>query len=234
MQYGDVFVPRRGEQFAVICALLEHLPLASVLELGCGTGALTAEILSSRPTLTITAIDGSTAMLELAKDRLTSFHHRVTLLSADLGDRSWRSGNFGAIVSCLAVHHLVDDQKYELLRDIYRMLAPGGVFVNADLSLPAQPATVELAAAQWDACAAVQSVEEFGNSLAYNTFKKTRWNTHRYPDPVDHPTTLASSLRWLTEIGFEGTDVPWAFGGHSVVTATRPLLYCGDESDDQC
>jgi len=222
VQYGDAFVPRRREQVAVICALLDSLPQATVLELACGEGILTAEILREHPPVVVTAVDASAAMLAAARRRLAPFGSRASLIEADLTDESWRTGWYGAAVTSLAVHHLDDAGKRAMMRAVYELLSPGGVYVQADLMLPATPVATAVAAALWDTSVEHQSLALYGGDDAHAAFLHARWNTFRFPDPVDHPATVVDQLSWLADAGFVGVDVPWAFAGHAILTATRP------------
>ncbi|MEU4711165.1 methyltransferase domain-containing protein [Nocardia salmonicida] len=222
--YGEAFVPRRREQFAMLCALIDPLPTPSVLELGCGTGLLTAEILRAYPAAVVTAIDSSETMLAEASRRLAPFGDRSDLRTVDLLDRAWRTGTYGAVVTSLAVHHLDDVQKRDLIQAVYDRLAPGGVFAQADLTRPATPRITTLAAATWDASVGDQSIELFGDDEALDAFRRSRWNTFHFPDPVDRPATLVHTIGWLHEAGFVGIDVPWAFAGHTVLSAMRPRV----------
>jgi 2-polyprenyl-3-methyl-5-hydroxy-6-metoxy-1,4-benzoquinol methylase len=69
----EVIVPRRGEQLAMMVDLLPLPPDAqvSVLDLGSGFGVLTEQILIRFPRATVTCVDGSSAIIELARDRLS-------------------------------------------------------------------------------------------------------------------------------------------------------------------
>jgi tRNA (cmo5U34)-methyltransferase len=221
-RYGDAFVPRRREQISVVCALLDGLPSPAVLELACGEGILTAELLYTYPKLTITAVDASTAMLVAAQQRLAPFGERVRLVEADLADERWRVGTYGAVVTSLAVHHLNDVGKGALMRTVHGLLAPGGVYVQADLVSPATPVTTALAAEQWEGTVEYQSRAMYGGAEAYAAFRHSRWNTFRHPDPVDQPASVADQLRWLADAGFVDVDLPWAFAGHAILTAARP------------
>jgi len=59
----------------------------------------------------------------------------------DLLDRSWPQVNFPvrAMVSSLTIHHLEGLAKLVLFREVFNLLAPGGVFLIADLVEPAHP-----------------------------------------------------------------------------------------------
>jgi tRNA (cmo5U34)-methyltransferase len=222
LRFGDAFVPRRQEQITVICSLLAQMPRPAVLELGCGDGILTAEILRAFPSATMTAVDSSAIMLEAARRRLSTVGSRVQLVQAALAGTSWRTGVYGAVVTLLAVHHLDHAGKRDLFRAVYRLLAPAGVYVQADLFLPATPPAAGSAAQQWDALAEAQSESLYGSSQAYEAFRESQWNTFRFPDPVDQPAALTDQLAWLADAGFTGIDATWVLAGHAVLTATRP------------
>ncbi len=215
--YGDAFVPRRSEQFDVICDLLRELPLSEVLELGCGDGGLTERILGASHRVRVTAVDSSASMLRLARSRLASFADRVEFCGGVVEDTGvMEAGRFGAVISSLVVHHLDDVEKRRLYQSVFTALVPGGVLLLADLIRPAGAATLSLAADRWDTevCAA--------NPAAVGPFETSRWNTFRFPDPVDRPSRVGEHLRGLAEAGFADADVCWLYAGHAVLYARRP------------
>jgi tRNA (cmo5U34)-methyltransferase len=217
VRYGDAFVPRRKEQFDVVCDLLAALPRPDVLELGCGDGRLTEHLLGRLPQVRVTAVDASAGMLRLARDRLTAFPGRVTLRHAGMEDRAaLGDGPYGAVVTSLAVHHLDDPAKRALYRLVRASLAPGGPLVMADLVSPAGPAPLAVAADRWDAEVRATDPE------AAVPFEAARWNTFRFPDPVDRPSRVGEHLDWLAGAGFCDVDVCWVYAGHAVLHARRP------------
>jgi len=108
-------------------ALLGRRP-ARVLDLGAGTGMLAARIAEAHPACRLVLLDGAAAMLERAGERLGG---RADLVVGDLRD-PLPAGPFDAVVSALAIHHLDDGAKRDLLRRVHDALVPGGVFVNAE------------------------------------------------------------------------------------------------------
>jgi len=104
-------------------------------DLGCGAGALAAAMRSRFPQAAGVLIDSSEPMLSAARQQLTSAG-AFEFVAADLAAPAWAqpyaSRPFDAIVSGYAIHHLPDARKQALYAEIFRLLRPGGVFVNIE------------------------------------------------------------------------------------------------------
>ncbi len=102
-----------------------------VLDLGAGTGLLSALLSAAVPEVRLTLVDAAPKMLAVAAERLAArdVSHRVVV--ADLAD-PLPAGRYDAVVSALAIHHLDDAGKRDLYRRVAATLVPGGVFVNAE------------------------------------------------------------------------------------------------------
>jgi release factor glutamine methyltransferase len=85
-----VLIPRPGTETVVerCLALLEGLAEPEVLDVGAGSGAIALAIADEHPGARVTAIDSSTAALEVAAANVerTGLGARVTLLHRDLAD----------------------------------------------------------------------------------------------------------------------------------------------------
>src|SRR5690606_13172086 len=164
-------------------------------------------------------LDGSQTMLEHARRRLARFGGRFRASLIELGDLSWRGRfeGFHAVVSSLAIHHLDDEGKRRLFKDLLAMLSPGGVVIIADLVAPASKRGTALAAEAWDHAVREQS-RETGAGEAFAAFERLRWNMYRYPDEddVDKPSRILDQLKWLEEAGFQRVDVYWTYAGHAI------------------
>lgn len=95
-----------------------------LLDAGCGTGRLTAELLQVLPQGRVVALDISQNMVRSACEYLKpQFGERVTAVAADLQDLPFDNVLDG-IVSTAAFHWVPDHDK--LFRGLYRALRPGG------------------------------------------------------------------------------------------------------------
>lgn len=226
LTYGDLFVPDRETQIDAICSLIDgRVGNGDVVELCCGDGSLAQAVLERHPPCRVFGLDGSPAMLHRARVRLAGAGTRFRPVPFDLEDTSWRSRyrECSAVVSSLALHHLTDREKEQLFGDVAAMLGRRGVFVFADVMLPASRAGIRFAARRWDEAVRRRSLERYGDERGMEAFEHLSWNAFRYPDTeVDHLATLPEHLTWLSKAGFDPLDVVWAYAGHAVVSAIRP------------
>jgi tRNA threonylcarbamoyl adenosine modification protein (Sua5/YciO/YrdC/YwlC family) len=121
----------------------DELALASgtgarmVLDLGTGTGQTARRLLERHPEAFLVGIDESPVMLaEAARDLPAD---RVSLVVGTL-ESELPAGRFDLVASALAVHHLPGDSKRGLFARVRDRLAPGGLFVLADVVVPADQA----------------------------------------------------------------------------------------------
>ena len=100
-----------------------------ILDLGAGTGLLSQAVADRVRAPRLTLHDASTSMLDVARVRLAA--HEPHFCVGSLQD-ALPPGPFDAVVSALSIHHLAESEKRELFGKAFSVLAPGGVFVNAD------------------------------------------------------------------------------------------------------
>jgi trans-aconitate methyltransferase len=95
----------------------------TVLDAGCGTGRLTADLLEVLPSGRVVGVDLSRNMLGSAREHLARFGTRVSLVACDLLHLPFEHA-FHGIVSTAAFHWVLDhDQLFTTLR---RALMPRG------------------------------------------------------------------------------------------------------------
>ncbi len=94
-----------------------------VLDAGCGTGRLTAELLEALPRGRVVGVDLSQNMLGSAREHLAQFGSRVSLIACDLLDLPFER-TFDGILSTAAFHWVLDHDR--LFASLRRTLLPGG------------------------------------------------------------------------------------------------------------
>ncbi|MGD8843275.1 MAG: class I SAM-dependent methyltransferase, partial [Gammaproteobacteria bacterium] len=80
-----------------------------VLDLGCGPGDISFRFAMRFPGASVTGVDGSAAMIELARKRQgreTATGDRVRFIEALIPDASLPAGPYAAIISNSLLHHL--------------------------------------------------------------------------------------------------------------------------------
>jgi len=134
---------RRREIFLRLAALARVRPGDRVLDVGCGTGYLT-RILAALAGADgqVTGVDPSARMIEYARRRapLNCTYVAGEAQSLDLPDES-----FDVVVSSLAVHHIPDEERPAAMREMFRVLRPGGRLLIAEYRPPANPLLARVA-----------------------------------------------------------------------------------------
>ena len=109
-------------------------PGARVLEIGCGTGAVTARLASRGAR--ITALDQNPAMLERARARLAAMPEvpgEVTWVERTASEvDSLPGASFDAVAISFALSEMSAAERRFVLREVARCLAPGGALAVAD------------------------------------------------------------------------------------------------------
>jgi ubiquinone/menaquinone biosynthesis C-methylase UbiE len=111
---------------------LELRPGDKVLEIGCGTGAITKRLVATGAR--VTAIDRSNDMLDTARRRAPSAdYRRGDVTSLDLGS------GYDCVVLAFVLHELPSEKRRALLPGAARTLRPGGRFAVMEWALPTNP-----------------------------------------------------------------------------------------------
>lgn len=114
--------------------------LGKVLDLGCGPGDIAIRLSKAAATVRITAVDGSPAMLAIARAALRSaqLESRVSFVEGRLPGVALAEGSFDLVLCKDMLHHLPDPQV--LWSEVRRLGRPGAAVCVMDLSRPATSA----------------------------------------------------------------------------------------------
>jgi ubiquinone/menaquinone biosynthesis C-methylase UbiE len=114
--------------------------LAQVVDLGCGPGDIAIRLNRAAATTRITGVDGSRAMLAIARQalRAAGLEAKVSFLEGRLPGVLLPAGSFDLVLSKDMLHHLPDPQV--LWSEVRRLGRPGAAVCVMDLSRPATSA----------------------------------------------------------------------------------------------
>jgi len=177
-----------------------------ILDLGCGTGILTAQILELLPDSHVYAIDGSLLMLEAARQNLTDFGKHVTLAKADFRD-PWEDvidSPVDAIVHYIALHHLPHDALREVFTRLLGVLKPGGWLIHGDIIAERLPDPVHRIAQRIRKFQKESAILDMANGEELlEKFNEIRTADRANGRLTDVPAQSEQQIAWLIEAGFE-------------------------------
>jgi tRNA (cmo5U34)-methyltransferase len=180
-------------------ALLDQIPIGAkrVLDLGTGDGRLLALVKLNNPAVEGVALDFSEPMIEQAQKRFAR-DERVKIVKHDFNlPLPLELGNFDAVVSSLAIHHLTHLRKKQLYTEIFSMLNPEGVFCN------------------------LEHVSSATENL-HSRFLATIGWTPESEDPSNKLLDVETQLRWFRQIGFVDVDCAWKWLEIALLCGFKP------------
>lgn len=131
---------------------------ALVLDLGAGTGALAQAILERPEVRGVELVDVDAEMLDRARERLARHGSRARFALRSFHDPLPACD---AVAASLALHHVrALEEKEVLFGRVYAALRSGGVFVNADVTMPAEEPARGDAWRAWAAHLVASGIEE--------------------------------------------------------------------------
>jgi tRNA (cmo5U34)-methyltransferase len=201
--------------------ILAALPFAHddeflLVDLGGGSGRFVERFLDRFPNASGVVVDRSEPFLAIAEHRLVRFGRRAKIvqlmLQADWPNKLPAAPQ--AIVSMSAIHHLLPAEKRDLFARIYKVLAPGGVFVNGDEYRPESDAEFRALLQRWSSH--MQSGIHEGRIPADFQPIYDHWhnrNLVQFGAPKasgdDCQETVDAQRQYLSAAGFTVTQVSW-------------------------
>ncbi len=224
LENADIYILERQRLFKILKSFYRYFlrnkvnkrPI-KILDLGCGDGALTRELLKEDPEIEATLVDGSAEMLKNAKKNLESHPNFIfiektfqELLEDELEGNDIIGEGFDFVVSSLAIHHLHTEEKKSLFSYIHGHLNLGGFFLNIE--------TVKAPTDELESWYRALWREWIGkNQVKLKVKQSFEYLPEQYKDnPDNHPDTLKVQLEALEAVGFSQVDCYYKYGIFSI------------------
>lgn len=132
----------RNDNFELHDAFAGSVPAqqpARVLDLACGFGKTTFSLARRWPDAEVHGIDLSLPCLQLGRRMATEAGLTVHWRQGDAEQLPYQDSSFDVVTVTMALHELPTESVHGVLREAYRVLRPGGVFVALENRLLGDP-----------------------------------------------------------------------------------------------
>ncbi|PWS30521.1 class I SAM-dependent methyltransferase [Pedobacter paludis] len=181
----------------------------NILDVGAGTGLMSAFFHEKYPEAKITLVDLYSAMLKKAEERFEG-NENISFLNADFATVDLPENNYDLVVSGLAIHHLPNELKQQLFGKIATTLKPGGWFINADQVLGETDLAEKIYTENWKNH--VQQNPNLTEEEKQSAFERIK---------VDIMAPLKPQLEWLEMVGLKNANCYYQYYNFVVFAANK-------------
>jgi tRNA (cmo5U34)-methyltransferase len=181
--------------------IIQLIPFASndrlkVLDLGAGTGILSALVLQAFPQANVTAFDMAENMLKICQTNLSAFGPRLTLQQGNFAADDF-GGGYDLVVSGLAIHHLDGAGKQQLFHKLFNSMNSGGILLIRDIVTGATPKLTKQYEQLWREYIKGCGEDDAAYFQAYLE--------------EDIPSSVEEQIQWLAAVGFSEVGCHWRY-----------------------
>ena len=187
----------------------EVASVKNILDVGAGTGLMSAFFQDKYPDAKITLVDISSAMLKKAEERFEG-NKNISFLNADFATVELAENHYDLVVSGLAIHHLPDELKQQLFNKIAKTLKTGGWFINADQVLGETELAERVYTENWKNH--VMLNPNLTEDEKHSAFERIK---------VDIMAPLKEQLEWLQNAGLQNSNCYYQYYNFVVFAANK-------------
>ena len=165
-----------------------------VLDLGAGTGLFSEHVFKKYPRTKFTLCDLAPKMLDVARERFREYPEQFEYLVEDYRELG-SENRYDLVISSLSIHHLEDEEKRRLFKQVHRALKDTGIFINVDQIKGPTPEMQKLYWENW-----LRMVREKG--AAEDQIQASIQRRREF----DKDSLLTDQLTWLSKAGFVNVD----------------------------
>ena len=197
----DKICPQAAYAHTLLMRSIQHLQgPRKFLDMGAGTGRVSARILATFPEAHVTLFDVSERQLDVARGVLAAYKGRFVTAVGDMFDPELQisRSTYDCVVSTFSICHGRSISRYhDLYQKIHDSLNLTGVFVCLDHVCGADLDLTMLAFQDW----AEHLEQAFGEEAAPKFLRGSVVE--------DNPLPLFEHMHLLKQVGFKKTDVLW-------------------------
>jgi len=193
------FIPCFDDYYKRSVSLLKYNKndFENIVDLGAGTGLLTKEIYELYNNAHFTLIDVSKDMLKIAQERFNGLNNFEFI--EDNYVENIPVDNCDLICSALSIHHLENNDKGKLYKNIFKKLDDDGCFINLDQFIAASETINDLYNQWW---------YEHINNSGISMEEKSKWIERK---KLDRENTIPETIELLKESGFAKVECIYSF-----------------------
>jgi ubiquinone/menaquinone biosynthesis C-methylase UbiE len=226
--YDSVFLesPLYRDTIERMTALVQDGDKKSILDLGCGTGTISEVLLTKFPGARILGVDPSAGMRDVYAERFNNEEG----VSVDEGNSlavPSVDDYFDCVLSNLALHHVLPEQRDDCAAELARVLKPGGAFIYADLfcDVDGPPGDVQRSRdlIEKGVSHALYCLEHGAYQLMILLLRALPWNLENDGEYITTTEVWIQALRRAGFIDIEVTHVPPEEVGTRIIHARLEL-----------
>jgi tRNA (cmo5U34)-methyltransferase len=222
----NLICPLATEMSRLVGAMVAEYPERStdklkIVELGGGTGITTLSILTAREATTVFSIDNEPTMQSQAKKHLKKWadEERLFFCSDDAltALENLATDSVDIVASAYTLHNFQNTYRQKVIEEIFRVLKPGGQFINGD--------RYSLDDISKHTRVVQQEVSGYFKILtkANKLDLLESWIVHLFNDESEnHIMRESLALNQLREIGFSQINLSHRMEANALVTAIKP------------